>query len=313
MPNTSKPVIFCMAATPFAMDGTIDEAGLRAHLRRIAEAGCGVFLGSPGTGEGHALSPSERKRLYEIGVEECKGRVPTYANPPEQRTSEGAIAACSIAAMAGIEVIEVYQLDGGHGMRPTEIEQEQYYRDILDSIDHPISLSVHAFSGYLPPVGLFSKLCLDYRQIVALNLVSVPVIYWIEMQQALAPRIALYAIHRDALQGMALGAAGFQSAEANLCPYLCRTMGEQFAKGNLAQSGVAYLRLAKLTKILTQNFPSFTPRGLKMAMKILNLPGGNGVLRKPYVTPFQAEFEKMARELEELGIRELEKAARAAL
>jgi len=303
------PVNFCMSATPFKADGTLDESGLRAHLRRIVEAGCGIYLGSPGSGEGHALSAGELKRLYEIGVEECKGKVLTYANPPEQRTSEGMITACKLAVQAGIEVIEVYQLDGGHNMRPTEAEQEQYYRDIFEAIDHPIALSVHVFSGYLAPISLFKKLCSQYRQIVAAHLVTVPPIYWIEMREALGARVPLYASSRDALQLMALGAHGYQSGDANLVPWLCRAIGEHHANGKLEQSAAAYANLIKMAKVLKEA----TPRTVKMAMKALDLPGGTGVLRKPHLAPSQAEFDKMARELTEFGILNIELAARESL
>jgi 4-hydroxy-tetrahydrodipicolinate synthase len=312
MMTASAPVTFCMLATPFSKDGAIDEAGLRAHLRRIAGAGCGVFLASPGSGEGHALSADELRRLYEIGVEECKGRVPSCANPPEQRTSDKMIDVCAIAAKAGVGTIEVYQLDGGHGMRPTETEQERYYRDIFDAINHPVSLSVHAHSGYSPPTRLFRKLCADYPQIVSANLVSVPISYWIEMREALPPRVALYGIHRDALQTMALGAAGYQSAEANLFPYLCRLMGEQFVKGDIAGSREAYVALAEVTKILKQGLPAAT-RGLKIAMKVLGLPGGSGFIRKPYLALGQDETDKMAKAFAGLGIQQLEASARARL
>lgn len=39
---------FCMSATPFAADGSLDEQALRSHLSRIAMAGNGIYLGSPG-------------------------------------------------------------------------------------------------------------------------------------------------------------------------------------------------------------------------------------------------------------------------
>ena len=78
--------MFCMSATPFKEDGSLDEEGLRVHLRRLVAAGNGVYLGSGGAGEGHVLTVPELRRIYDIGVEECKGKVPTYANPREPRS-----------------------------------------------------------------------------------------------------------------------------------------------------------------------------------------------------------------------------------
>src|SRR5436309_1150028 len=84
----TAPGVLCMAATPFDDAGQLDELALRAPLRRMVDAGVGVYLGSGGAGEGHTLSTDELARLYAIGVSECRGQVQTCANPPESRTAD---------------------------------------------------------------------------------------------------------------------------------------------------------------------------------------------------------------------------------
>jgi hypothetical protein len=49
-----------------------------------------------------------------------------------------------------------------------------------------------------------------------------------------------------------------------------------------------------------------TARWLKMAMKVLDLPAGNGVLRRPYMLPPESEQREMLHALDALRIRELE-------
>jgi 4-hydroxy-tetrahydrodipicolinate synthase len=306
-----KPLALCMVATPFQADGALDEAGLRAHLRRMVESGCSVYLGSGGTGEGHALSLAELTRVYEIGVEECKGRVATFANPPEPRTGKAMIDTCRAAAAAGVDMVQIYQMDAGHSMRPTAAEQERYYRAILDAVDHPIALSVHFYSGYLPSTALFRKLCDDYPQIVAVNVIGTPIGYYVELKDALDPRIALYVLIKDVFQGLTLGAAGYLAAEPNIAPYLCRSIVEHFVRGEIEQCGEAIANVARLSSIVTRWAPA-NPRWVKMAMKVLNLPGGNGVLREPYLLPPAAELDEMARAFEKLGLRRIEEAAKAA-
>ncbi len=78
--NAQLPGQFVMSVTPFDSKGEIDEVLLRAQLRRLRDAGLGVYLGSPGTGEGHTLDLPELRRLYEIGVSELKGAVPVFAS-----------------------------------------------------------------------------------------------------------------------------------------------------------------------------------------------------------------------------------------
>ena len=63
----------------------MDEVALRGHLRRMAAAGIGVYLGGGGSGEGYVLSPDETRRLLQIGVEELQGKVPVRAMGVEPR------------------------------------------------------------------------------------------------------------------------------------------------------------------------------------------------------------------------------------
>jgi len=44
----------------------------------------------------------------------------------------------------------------------------------------------------------------------------------------------------------------------------------------------------------------------KLALKILGLPGGNGVIRRPYLFPDAAAERTMSDHIERLGVREWE-------
>jgi len=66
--------------TPFRPDDTIDEAALRAETRYLIEAARVHGLAASGsTGEGHALSTDEVRRVVAIVTEEARGRVPVIA------------------------------------------------------------------------------------------------------------------------------------------------------------------------------------------------------------------------------------------
>src|SRR4029450_4412163 len=81
------PSAFVISITPFDADGDIDFGALRAHFARLAESGVGVYVGGGGSGEGHALLPSEVDRLLEIAFEDLVGKVPTRAMGVEPRTA----------------------------------------------------------------------------------------------------------------------------------------------------------------------------------------------------------------------------------
>ena len=100
--------IICMSITPFAMDGGLDEEAMRAHLGRMAAAEVGVVLGSLGTGEGHLLREAEIDRLYEIGVEELKGKVPVYGGAITFSGTDRMIEQARRGAASGLDAVQVY-------------------------------------------------------------------------------------------------------------------------------------------------------------------------------------------------------------
>jgi 4-hydroxy-tetrahydrodipicolinate synthase len=300
---SERSIVMCMAATPFAEDGSLDEAALRVHLRRLVDAGVGVYLGSGGAGEGHALSPAELDRLYRVGVEECSGRTPTFANPPEARTASEMLAKAMLAVNAGVDCVQIYALDAGHGMRPTDAEQDVYYRSLLDEIDHPVAISVHGYQGYLTPIPLLRKLALDYPQLVAINVMVRPFDYFVELKDNLRPGISYYCISYEMIQGLALGAAGCLSAEPNLAPELCADIAAGFDAGDMVRAGASQANLIRLGSLVNKWAPS-TARWVKMGMKVLGL--GNGVLRPPYLLPGQDQQDELLAGLRQLGLSPME-------
>src|SRR5262249_44425155 len=127
--------------TPFASDGSLDEAALGAHVDRTAQAGVGIFAVTPGSGACHSLSLAEYGRVCEVSVEAAGGRVPVYAMTPELHDVELMLDYARAAAGAGVDEVQLFQLMGGHGMKATRDEQWLYWRTCLSALDHPVALS----------------------------------------------------------------------------------------------------------------------------------------------------------------------------
>ena len=68
-----------VSITPFDAAGALDEDAFRRHLRRIASAGAGAYVGSSNVGEGFTLTDDERDRIFTIAAEELKGKTPIRA------------------------------------------------------------------------------------------------------------------------------------------------------------------------------------------------------------------------------------------
>jgi 4-hydroxy-tetrahydrodipicolinate synthase len=295
--------MFTMSVTPFHPDGSVDEEALRIHLLRLVDGRNGIYVLSGGTGEGHVLTPRDARQICEIAVEVAKGKVPVYANPRESRSARDVLEYAREAVAAGIDVVQIYQLDGGHGMKPTLPEQEAYWRAVLDAIDHPVAISIHPGAGFLAPPSLLASLCEQYPRLQVINVVGLPLSYVTEVREAVPQHIKLYGHISNIAQVLALGCAGALQAEGNIIPKTCRGILDAYLDGDMDKLAEHAQFVQKFANIVNQWAPS-TARWLKMAMKVLGM--GNGVLRPPYLMPDEAEQRRMATAFQKLRLREVE-------
>lgn len=300
--------VFCMTPAPFDKDGSLDEEALRVHLRRLAAAKTGFFLPGGGAGEGHVLTPKEMGRIYAIGVQEGKGKVPVYAGLRESRSAAAMIEIAKEAERAGVDVIQMYQLDNGHGMIPTQREQEAYWFELLDTIKTPVAISIHYDAKFKATPEFMQRLVKKYDHIVALNVVGSAIPWFLTMRAALPEKIRFYVGAPEFMMHATLGAAGYINPSNNIIPFLCRSLVDAWNAGDLRMAAKANRTIQQFLLVMSQWAPS-TARWVKMAMKIQGL--GNGVLRLPYVLPPEDELKKMADQLAALRINELEAEAAA--
>jgi 4-hydroxy-tetrahydrodipicolinate synthase len=307
MQSPDQVTVYNMMATPFTDDGAVDYDAYAKLLDNMAQANIGVYLGSGGAGEGHALSLDELRQLYRVGVEVCKGRVPVAANPREPRTAAQMLELSMIAAESGLDLVQLYSLDAGHGMKPTRVELERYYRFLLDRIQHPIAISVHMYYPYPVPPQLLAELCAEYPQVEAINVIM-PMQYFLETRDALASvgrEVRLYTSMYSFVEGLYAGSYGVQAAEPNLIPHTMRRLTDAILTGDVETASRLYLFVYNFMRITGRWAPS-TARWLKMGLKVLGLPGQNGVLREPYVLPDEGQLAEMKAAFDALGVEQVE-------
>lgn len=306
----SHPEFYTMCATVFAPDGGFDEDAMRRYLRRQIDARLGVYLGSGGNGETHAMSPDELFRLYSVGVEVCKGKVPVHANLPEEHTAEQTIAQAKIAIAAGVEALHLYTLEGRHGYRPTEPELVSYFDDVLSVIRHPAVIAVNPTMGYIPRPQVIAEICRHHEQIIAVRLSGQRDIYLINVQDALGREIHCHwQLGSGALDPLSFGASLF-AAEANIIPGTFRHFVDLARSGKTAEAGEVLRQIRRFNQLVMEWGPC--ARWIKMAMKVLKLPGWEGGLRKPYLMPDDQILRDFGRRLFRLGILEIDDMARVA-
>ena len=151
---SNEPGAYAMSITPFDSKGAVDEGILREHLRYLAAAGVGVYLGSYGTGEGPFLTREEMHRVYLIGAEELKGKVPAYAAGHSLVGTQTVIDAAWEATSVGLDAFYLYGPRRHPAGDPTFAEIETYFVDVLTAIELPVILANNtSVTGYEIQLG----------------------------------------------------------------------------------------------------------------------------------------------------------------
>jgi dihydrodipicolinate synthase/N-acetylneuraminate lyase len=304
------PNFFTMCATVFSPDGGIDDAAFRGYLHRQIDAGLGVYLGSGGNGETHAMSRDELHTMYRIGVEMFRGKVPVHANLPEETTADATIAQARIAVDAGVEALHLYTVEGRHGYKPTDRELIGYFDDVLSVIDHPVVIAVNPTMGYIPKPAVIASIIRDHKQITGARLSGQPQIYLIDLQDMVDRPIEYHwQLGSGAFDPLALGATLF-AAEANIIPKTFREFIDHAQGGRFTAAGKTLADIRRFNRLIMQWGPC--ARWIKMCMRILRLPGWEGGLRKPYLMPADDEVRDFAAALLRLRVPEIDAMARDA-
>jgi 4-hydroxy-tetrahydrodipicolinate synthase len=163
--------IWAAALMPFAADLSINEAGFRSNLRHwVDDLGIdGVFVGGK-QGEFFSMSVVERKRTFEIAVDEIGTRAGTIMSCSDQNM-DVVIDLAKHAQAVGADYIVVHA-PVLHFLHKQDETLYEYYRAISEQIDIGIALWSHPDSGYLMSPELCARMA-ELPNIVAIKY-SVP-------------------------------------------------------------------------------------------------------------------------------------------
>jgi 4-hydroxy-tetrahydrodipicolinate synthase len=299
---SKRPSTFVISITPFSEDGSFDEEATRGHLRRMVDAGIGVYLGGGGSGEGYVLSADETRRLLQIGVEELKGKVPIRAMGVEPRTSADMIEFMEMAGGIGVDAAQIYSLDQGHGHRPNHDEIYRYFDEVLRAGAFPAVLSTHQSVGYQVPVGMLVEFADRFDHLIGINTSHQDLGYLIALVDALGDRLEIHVGGPHlALTALSLGATGYLSSEGNLAPHLCVGVIDACIDNDARRTGELFGTLLRLSGTL---YKAGGIRATKRALSALGLPGG--FPRPPQLPVPEATVPALLNVIEGLGIADIE-------
>ena len=162
--------IWAAALTPFAPNLAVDEAGLRRNLRHwIDDLGIdGVFVCGK-QGEFFSMSVAERKRSFDIAVEELGGHRTIMSCSDQNLDTVIDLAKHAQAIGADYIVVHAPVLHFSHEQDDTLYH---YYRTISEQVEIGIALWSHPDSGYLMSPELCARVA-DIPNVVAIKY-SVP-------------------------------------------------------------------------------------------------------------------------------------------
>lgn len=172
--------IWAAALNPMQPDQSMDEPGLRRNIRHWADdlAIQGLFIAGK-QGEFFSLSMEERKRNFEVAVDECGNTCGTIMSCSDQNFNN-VVELALHAQTIGADYIVVHA-PVLHFISDRDDTIYEYYRAICERVDIGIALWSHPDSGYLMSPQLCARIA-ELPNIVAIKY-SVPRDMYTELTQ----------------------------------------------------------------------------------------------------------------------------------
>jgi 4-hydroxy-tetrahydrodipicolinate synthase len=280
--------------TPFRGDGSLDEAMLRALIKRQIEAGIDFLVPCGTTGESPTLTHGEHLRVVEIGVELAKGRVPVLAGAGGYNTAEVVALARELAALGADGILSVTP----YYNKPTQEGLFQHYRAIAEAVRVPIILySVQGRTGVnIEPVTV--KRLAEIENIVGIKEASGNVSQMAAILNAVPDDfIVLSGDDAITLPAISLGGRGVISVVSNEIPAEMSQLTRLALNGDFPGARAIHRRYHPLMEI---NFVESNPIPVKAAMAEMGLL--EPVWRLPLVAPKAENQARIRAVLEALGL-----------
>jgi 4-hydroxy-tetrahydrodipicolinate synthase len=250
--------------TPLTAEGAFNEKAMRKLINYLIDGGVhGLFITGT-TGEFYGLTPEEKREIFEVTLDETKGRVPVYAGTNGITTRES-VMLTQLAEECGVDAVSILT---PMFITPTQEQLLEHYKTIAANTSLPVLLYNN------PP-----KTGVNLAASTVAKLAEVPNIVSIKDSSGDLTLTAEYIrltkgienfnvlMGRDTLIYGALcyGAAGSIASCANVAPRLCADIYDKYVAGDLAGSLDAQFTLAPLRIAFTiGTFPAVIKESLAL-------------------------------------------------
>lgn len=293
----------------------IKNAGFRSMLRYMSEGGTNVFVGGPHATEFVNMDRKERTHLWEVAVDELKGKGMICAIPFGPASTTEMIGFFKQAKAMGFDGAQLYPgAQEGHGGDGLYIrEAERYYRDVLEAVPG-FPMFVCGYHGgeiidsptKAVPWEMLIKLLDDYPHIAGFT--GPKVKDYDEMKQFVKAvdnrRPVRTTGHHDWFGKCELGLYGFHTIQPSMAPRLCSSMLEAYHSGDKKKAKQLSDVIHQLGEIIHDRRYNY-PRTIKPISNFLGLDMGS--IRRPYLPPPPEQQAEMAKRVAALHLEQYEK------
>jgi len=281
--------------TPFKKNLEVDYDGLRENIQFQIESNVDGIVPCGTTGEAATLSMEEHKKIIDVAVDECNGKIKVIAGTGSNNTTE-AIELTKHAKDAGADAC---LLIAPYYNKPTQEGIYQHYKKISETIDIPLILyNIKSRTGVNIEVDTILKLS-KIKNIIGikeasgdLNQVSA-IIHGVKLMNN-ENFVLLSGDDTLTMPIMALGGKGVISVVSNIVPREVKALTDYCLSGNFEKAREIHYKLLDLMKVM---FIETNPCPVKYAMNVLkekNKKGMNaGNLRLPLVEISDTSKEKV--------------------
>jgi 4-hydroxy-tetrahydrodipicolinate synthase len=280
--------------TPFRRDLSLDEATLRALIRRQIEAGINFLVPCGTTGESPTLTRAEHLRVVGIALEEARGKVPVLAGAGGYNTAEVIELARELERMGASGILSVTP----YYNKPTQEGLYQHYKAIASAVRLPIVVySVQGRTGVNIEPATMARLA-AIENIVGVkeasgNIGQVATI----LNQVPTTFTVLSGDDAVTIPVMALGGRGIVSVVSNQIPGGMTQLAQACLRGDFETARRIQARYLPLMNV---NFVESNPIPVKAAMGLMGLL--EPVYRLPMTPPSPANLARIAKVLEAAGL-----------
>ena len=276
--------------TPFK-DENLSEGEYVKLINYHLENGTNGVVPGGTTGESPTLSHNEHRKIIEIAVKECKGKIPVIAGTGSNSTDE-AIELSKFAEKAGSDALLVVT---PYYNKPTQEGLYQHYKKINDTVGIPIIIyNIPSRSVINMEVDTMAKLY-ELKNIKGVKDATGDLNRVDQQLKAMGKEfIQLTGNDDNALEFNKRGGTGAISVTANIAPKLC----SDFQRMSISKTDKDIKEAEMLDKILQPvhhaMFVESNPSPVKYAAKLLNLCDDNVRLPLVKVTDSTKEIVKKA-------------------